>query len=269
MHFVGVDLAWSSKRTSAVAIATGNQEGASLRDWRADLKGVRAVVDFVESVTGGSSAFVAIDAPLVVRNPAGMRVCDRLAASVFRDYKAGVHPVNRSNLARYDGFQGERLASELMRRGYVHALSSGRRRGAKAFFETYPHAASIVLFGLAERLKYKARGRARPWSIRREAFRRYQLYLEDLRRARPAMTVRGEVLKRQLDGVTEARKKEYEDLLDSILCAYVAHYYWFWDTSKCAVLGDLEGGYMVLPMDSVLRERLSAVSSRLSEKSPA
>ncbi len=247
MHFIGVDLAWSPRRTSAVSVAAGDEHQASLSSWRSDVRGLDELMDFIDEATQESSKLLAIDAPLVVPNLNGMRACDRAATSLFRNYKAGVHPVNRSNLARYDGFQGERLARKLTGRGYHHATAPQHRESMSGFFETYPHAAAVVLFGLSERLPYKARGSTRPWGVRRDAFREYQSHLRSLVGARPAMAVREDLLQIELDEMEEVQRKQYEDLLDSITCAYVSYYYWYWGTSKCTILGSLEEGYMILP----------------------
>lgn len=248
MFFVGVDLAWSPRRTSGVAVFSGDETGSILKGWRTDLLTVRDVTEFVESLTGGRPALLAIDAPLVVPNPTGMRECDKVITSLFRTYKAGVIPVNRSNLGRYNGFEGERLVVELAERGYRHAVPLPPKESFRGFFETYPHPASVVLFGLSERLPYKARGTRRSRAVRSAAYLAYQRYLRGLRDASPPLVVDDELLRREVDGLPESQLKSYEDLLDSILCAYVSQYYWTWGTSKCSVLGSVRDGYMVLPV---------------------
>jgi predicted RNase H-like nuclease len=260
-YFVGVDLAWSPKRTSAATLATGGSRGAKLTAWRADLTGISDVIDFIESTPDRAATLVAVDAPLAVPNTRGMRECDRVATALFRAYKAGVHPVNRANLSRYQGFQGEALARELQKRGFLHAIDLAPRRTCRAFFETYPHAAAIVLFRLGERLKYKERGSSRPWRLRRQAFEDYRAYLRRLRCADPAMRIPEPLLEEDIDAMRGVQRKRYEDLLDALLCAYVSLYYWFWGRSRCSMLGTVEGGYMVLPMNDELRHRLREVSS--------
>jgi predicted RNase H-like nuclease len=37
------------------------------------------------------------------------------------------------------------------------------------------------------------------------------------------------------------------DLLDGILCAYLAYYYWYWGEERSWIIGDVETGYIVLP----------------------
>ncbi len=249
MLFVGVDLAWSPRKTSAVSASFGDERGSSLREWRSDLVGAKAVAEFVEDVAGGRPALLAVDAPLVVPNLTGMRMCDKVITSLFRTHKAGVIPVNRSNLGRYDGFEGERLVAELVRRGYDHAVPLRGKAAVRGFFETYPHPASVVLFGLSERLPYKARGSKRPWRVRKKAYADYQQHLRNIRFAVPPMEIEESLLDQDLDGLSESQLKGYEDLLDSMLCAYMSSYYWTWGTARCHVVGSVVDGYMVLPSD--------------------
>ncbi len=41
--------------------------------------------------------------------------------------------------------------------------------------------------------------------------------------------------------------KAIEDRLDSLLCAYVAAYWWYWGEAKNMVLGNLDTGFIVIP----------------------
>jgi predicted RNase H-like nuclease len=36
-------------------------------------------------------------------------------------------------------------------------------------------------------------------------------------------------------------------VLDGILCAYLAYYYWYWGEEGCWVVGDTSTGYITLP----------------------
>jgi predicted RNase H-like nuclease len=256
MYFVGVDLAWSPRRTSAVAAASGGEDGAKLTRWKSDLRGVDDVVKFIDETTALWDCLVAIDAPLAVPNIRGMRHCDRAVSSAFRPYRAGTHPVNRANLSRYEGFEGEALARRLLQRGFQHAVDLRPRQTVRGLFETYPHAAAVVLFRLRERIAYKARGSARPWAARKRALDEFRKHLGALQDAVPPMRLDENVLAEDLERLTGVERKRYEDLLDSLLCAYISYYYWFWGASRCTVVGNVEEGYMVLPINQELRRRL-------------
>ncbi|NJR75166.1 MAG: DUF429 domain-containing protein, partial [Scytonema sp. CRU_2_7] len=49
---------------------------------------------------------------------------------------------------------------------------------------------------------------------------------------------------------TGAAFKEVEDKLDSLICAYVAAYWWYWGEQRNLVLGDCTTGYIVIPAKS-------------------
>jgi predicted RNase H-like nuclease len=56
--------------------------------------------------------------------------------------------------------------------------------------------------------------------------------------------------------------KNHEDLLDAIICAYTAYYYWYWGNRKCKIFGDKENGYIVTPINDILRSQIDgSVSS--------
>lgn len=247
MRFVGVDLAWSPRHPTGVAVAAADGRGARLEAWASDLRGHETVAAYVDATVGVGSALLAIDAPLVVPNATSLRPCDRRVNALFRRYHAGVHPASRSTLGRYDGFEGERLRAALQARGYADALPPSRRAPVRAFFETYPHAAAVALFGLEKRLPYKPRGASRPWSVRRAAFRRFQVLLRGLAQADPPLQGTRDLLGRDVDVLAPGERKGYEDLLDALLCAYVALHAWHGGPSATLVLGSVEEGYMVLP----------------------
>jgi predicted RNase H-like nuclease len=48
---------------------------------------------------------------------------------------------------------------------------------------------------------------------------------------------------------TSASLKEVEDKLDSLICAYVAAYWWYWGEQRNLVLGDRTTGYIVIPKE--------------------
>jgi predicted RNase H-like nuclease len=79
--FIGVDLAWRSE-SSGVAVLRGNASGAATKDLR--IIPTADVSDYVVAHST-SNTFVAIDAPLVVTNETGQRICE---TEVGRSYGA-------------------------------------------------------------------------------------------------------------------------------------------------------------------------------------
>jgi predicted RNase H-like nuclease len=43
--------------------------------------------------------------------------------------------------------------------------------------------------------------------------------------------------------------KQYEDILDAFLCAYLALFYWRWGEEKNEMIGDLKSGYIINPTE--------------------
>ncbi len=50
-----------------------------------------------------------------------------------------------------------------------------------------------------------------------------------------------------LRAVRGKRLKSYEDILDSLISAYVGFYHWYWGAEKSEIIGNLQTGYIVNP----------------------
>lgn len=230
---VGIDLAWGTRaRTGLAAVAGG---GALLRStsavtdaeidgWLADLGGV---------------VNVAIDAPLIVTNPSGMRACERLVTRSYGAYEAGCHPSNLA-MPHLDPPRARALAQ---RHGWRTDPGHTADVDSPGAIEVYPHAAMVGLFRLGRTLKYK-RG---PVESRAAEFARLLDLLEGL----DNLELGGHHRWRQIREAAgrAARPVELdrlEDEVDAILCAHLA---WLWhhDPDALQVFGDGDEGYIVAP----------------------
>jgi predicted RNase H-like nuclease len=244
--FVGVDLAWQSARNhSGLAAFRGGDAGArplAVGSGASDLEGV---VEFVREHGGAGPTVVAIDAPLVVANERGQRPCERAISQRFGRAHAGAHPSNRT---LYPDPGGVELARRLRREGFRHCTPPGGAwiRTGRWFFEVYPHPAQVVLFELDRIIKYKkgrvAARRAGLAELRAEIARR----LVGRGRLRSDPRLR-ELLSRDLDRIRGAALKRYEDGLDAIVCAFLAHHLWRFGWQGSELIGDLADGYIVVP----------------------
>ncbi len=98
-------------------------------------------------------------------------------------------------------------------------------------FEVYPHPAMVVLFGLKQIIKYK-----------KDSVAKKRSGLEELRRHLRALTEgsRGLIgtpelhdpLSRDLLDLMGKALKRYEDMLDALLCAYLAWHCWWWGKAR-------------------------------------
>ena len=156
--FVGVDLAWSKRNPTGVAILEGGP-GRPLAYVRSETYGsTEEIAGPILALDG--PVWVAIDAPLVVPNETGPRPVDRLVTRQYGSFHAGAHSANLKQL-RHD-VRAETIVGLLAPRG-VRQLDevtlpapSEPTRGRS---RRTPHPAMIELFGLDRIIKYK-KGRA-------------------------------------------------------------------------------------------------------------
>jgi len=253
---VGIDLAWSPRNGSGLALAEDVGGRWRLRDIRDALGDNQEILSYVETRVGTHPAILAIDAPLVVPYPRSGRDGDRLVTQVFGPSQAGVYPATRVHMTRYGGQRIWDLVRGLEALGFRHDWCIPSNPDIRRFFETYPHAAAVALFNLDRTLKYKAR-QGRTYETRWDAFRTFEARLRDLRSFDPPLEGVEEFLDPDVTQKRGRALKAYEDRLDAILCAYVAAYHRTWGTRRCAVFGSLEGGYIVTPMNRRLASRIA------------
>lgn len=235
MHYVGVDLAWGQRSPTGVAAldASGTLRHVSVAG---DDDDVLSQLD--PYLTG--DCVVAIDAPLLVTNPSGNRPCEAALNRDFRRFDAGTHPANTGLAWFADGGRGARLCAALDLD--LDPRSTARRKA----LEVYPHAASVVLFGLDKTLKYKQKqGRDFP------ALRSELLRLMDFIEGLADLTVTGSndwgALRTAVDEATrKSQLRRAEDPVDAVMCAYIARY----ATQRpqdVTIYGDTDTGCIVTP----------------------
>ncbi len=256
MYFVGVDLAWSDRNTTALAVAEGDSLEASLCAHKQELRSEQEIADFIALSVGTAPSIVAIDAPLIVKNEDGGRPVDREISRQFRRFEAGAYFANRSRWARLgQEVRGERMVQCLAEEGFVHSPRIQKRDQRRLVFEVYPHPAMVSLFHLNRTLKYK-RKRNRPHQERLRQFDRYRQYLKGLAFSEPRLTLDEEVIGRDLASLKGESLETYEDLLDAVFCAYIAYYSWYWGPERYEIFGDEHYGYILVPMTPWMRAQL-------------
>lgn len=260
--FVGLDLAWSSRHNTGGAVITWDaaSERGRLTEWREELGDNDAIVTWLKAVVPDGPALVAIDAPLVVPNLSGARAGDKLITRVFAAYQAGTHPANRTNLGRYGqpvgDIRGETLAARMEAElNFEHDPAVAVRTNRRQLFECYPHPAMVVLFNLTTTLKYKRKLRSLD-NDRHLAYATLQSHLASLAEAEPSLDIPPDLLTRDTRLLRGEPLKRYEDLLDGIICGYVAFYYWWWGSQRVHIFGDRDAGYIVAPITDELRAKL-------------
>jgi len=263
MRYIGIDLAWGAKNTTAAVTLSATDGGLVYLAHNDTLTDNWSIADFVALCDDGGGLVIAVDAPTVVPNAFGRRACEAVLARCMCRYEAGPHPANRTLLADASGeIRGEALVALLGGRFGIAHTPYPPEPPPRVVFEAFPHPAHIALFGLAKTLKYKKKpGRDR--AFRDGEFRRYGAYLRGLDAAEPPLKLTPEAApwlwKEPEDFLSEVALKRHEDLLDALTCAYIAAYHHRWAGDRSVVVGDLSEGYIVTPATPEMRSCFGAL----------
>ncbi len=235
MNFVGLDLAWGEKNQTGVAVI--DTDGRLLHVGAAtdDDSIAAAVAPYTDS-----ECLVAIDAPLIVKNPTGFRPAEAQFNRDFQRFEAGARPAFTDR----PEFKHPRAARIAERLGLDTDPNSASPRRA---IEVYPHPATVVLFGLDKTLKYK-RG---PFESRHRALLQLMTLIEGLDDSTPRLRVNRSVswveLRKRVEAATKPSHLDRdEDPVDAVICAYVG-LYWYHRPQDVTIYGDHASGYIVTP----------------------
>ncbi|HEY2449298.1 MAG TPA: DUF429 domain-containing protein [Mycobacterium sp.] len=235
MHFVGLDLAWGEKNNTGVAVIDSDGRLLHIGAAQDDASIEVAVEPYVSG-----DCLVAIDAPLIVKNPTGHRPCEMALNHDFHRFEAGARPAFAEKPEFIDP-RGARIATALTLD--MDPASSSPRRA----IEVYPHPATVALFGLEKTLKYK-RG---PFEVRQHELLQLMTLIEGLDKATPRLRVNHSVswveLRKRISAATRPVQLDRdEDPVDAVVCAYVA-LYWYHRPEDVTIYGDFATGYIVTP----------------------
>jgi len=238
--FIGIDLAWSRKNCTALA-AIRMDSGAELIDI-AYLRRDSDILGWTLKKCGNGGCVAGVDAPLIVKNRTGARPADVSLSREFRRFEAGALPANLKN-----AYRGPELMEQFIAAGFSYDPHSVPEIHTRSLIEFFPHPAEVVLFGLEKTLKYK---RGNVEDRKKELSRLQRLIFETFTRTEPRLLsndlLEG-ICSEDLSSMKGQGRKRFEDLLDAIVCAYTAYYFWYWGEAKCMVFGDLSSGYIVTP----------------------
>lgn len=241
MFFVGIDLAWSEKNSTGIAIIEGDEKSGKLCGEPEIVSSNDEIINYIKKFVKNENAFIAIDAPLIVPNNNGQRKVERLVNMLFREYDAVAFPSNKKKCSV--DTRVEELCKALEKEKFKHEPCIKQFEKDRKFFEIYPHTSMVVLFDLDKILRYKKRSK-RTYEDRWKEFKKYQCYLKKLSYGNPSLMLSKEIVEKNVEELKGKRLKEYEDTLDAVFCAYVSYYYWA-NTQRCEVLGNIDDGYIV------------------------
>ena len=242
--FIGVDLAWSARNPSGVALLRGS--GARLEFCGAEaLHSLDAIAARIRRLPGAWC--LGIDAPLVVVNHTGRRAADAEVTARYARFHAGAHSTNL-NILKGD-VRGGSLVRMLADDGLQIAAAPAtlHRSQDRWAFETYPHAGIVELAGLERIYKYK-RGRVAQRRLELRAFAR--CLHTTFTRLRPTLMDTPALrtfLHADIGALRGRSLKRHEDQLDALLCAYLAAHAWTWGAARNHAFGNAATGATILP----------------------
>jgi predicted RNase H-like nuclease len=240
MILAGIDLAWACTK-NPTAIAFGAYDGDTLQVTHVDAS-VLTVDDIVDRFQSTQDLTgVAIDASLIIPNVTGQRACEHELSAHYGKMGASCHS---SNLTLYPDSASVALSRKLEKHDFKHLGSE------KWQIECYPHPAIIEIFGLPERLKYK-KGRVAEKKAGQKQLASLisGLYISTVLPLQLGSDVRELIDPAHIDALRGKALKSNEDMLDAIICLYVAGLYAI--GARHRVFGNASEGYIWVPAGKV------------------
>jgi predicted RNase H-like nuclease len=246
MIFLGVDLAWDSGSGAKVPAETGvvalDASGRIVdATWTV---GVAETVAWVDR-HAGADALMFVDAPLVVRNDAGQRLCERQVGQRYGRWKVSANSTNLGSKS----LAGVRLREAAEAAGWRYSSGAAGPPGSgRVVSECYPYTTMVgapALGFVSERPAYKRRPRAvltADWpTVRGQACDELIRRVAALSTFKPPIDLRSHPETRRLvdepSPKSGAAYKRREDLLDAAICAWTAAYWHRHGFMGCQVLG--------------------------------
>lgn len=230
----GIDLAWHGLKPSGLALGRLHNQILYVDTLVSEVLNNDAICRLVQDYQPNG---IAIDAPLIITNPTGMRECER---EIGRRYGAKGASCHTANLSLFPNSTSMQLSKQLQQLHYEHI------RGAQWQIEVYPHPAIIELFNLDYRLAYK-KGTVAQRKAGQMLLANHLLALATrlpfaLQLAEDIMVAISENAIQQLKG---AQLKQNEDKLDALVCLVIAALH---HLSLTFAVGDEIDGYIMLPV---------------------
>lgn len=244
--FAGIDLSWTGRYDSGLCIVEETNERLEVIDIGARVVSTGELCALLTGYAG--PVIAAIDAPLVVSPE---REAERLIGRAFGKFKASAHSANAALLRRERRMAGPDLARALVERGFtLDPAPLLCDEPVSTAIEVYPHAAHVRLFGLKERIPYKAKS-GRSVAYRRGQMQVYQSHLRRLFADEwPALLEMPAVAASIAPEATESKGKslkKLEDLLDALTCTFIARHAYLHGAEGIEMFGDFRTGAVAAP----------------------
>lgn len=235
MKLAGVDLAWQSEnKPSGMCFGELSGQVIEVTNIYAAVYGIQDVLSKI--IESPEVRGVAIDAPLIINNESGQRPCETEIGKMYGAKGASPHS---SNKTLYPQAKSVDLSISLEKEGFLHL------EGTKWQIECYPHPAIIEIFSLDYRLLYK-KGKVADRKVGQKRLANLIKGLSDS----PILSLRfGIDIPNLNDDYIDSLKglefKSNEDVLDSIICLYIAGLHQI--GVKSTASGKVDTGYIWVP----------------------
>jgi predicted RNase H-like nuclease len=241
MLLLGIDLAWGraggARRPNESGVAAIDDVGRVVNaGWTANLRATKAWI-------GGFSEadiLLFVDAPLVVQNPTGMRLCEKRVGQCYGTYGVSANATNQSSV----GLDGVSLRRSLVRSGWQYSDgASGPPKAGRWFSECYPFTTLVGAkeFGYGYRPPYKRRPAGVTYAQRAATCNVLIQRLSRLRTKAPPLDLLSHPntasLVRRPAPTNRRAYKHREDLIDAVICAWTAALWRQFGFARCQVLG--------------------------------
>lgn len=243
--YMGLDLGWTPRDSSGGVVLEPTEDGGVQVVSADSLRSHEDTLRWITRNRGRSLCTLVINAPIIVENLSGARPCDRQLLEHFSRYRIDEYANNTVSASH-----PRTMGRALMRMGFDPNPQSGGDR----LVETHTQAAQVLLFGVDRPVRLKQG----PIGARKEAVQRLRELIEEhLFEGSPALHPSqglDTMMDAHLPDLNGTRLGELEERLEAMLAAYVGAYLGQCGTEACAFLGDLDGGYILLPDPSRLGE---------------
>lgn len=237
MRFLGVDLAWgegsADKHAAETGVAALDETGQIVSaGWT---RGIAETLAWVEELAA-DDALLFVDAPLVVENVGGQRLCEKQTGQRYGRWQVSANTTNLNS--RWLG--GVTLRRELETRGWLYSDGrTGPPTSGHVVSECYPYTTLVGVVELGydvERPRYKRSPKGMPaavWkSLRAAACDELIARLAGLVEGDPPLDLRSHTETRRLvdepSPLDRGAYKHREDLLDAAVSAWTASYWHRW-----------------------------------------
>ena len=243
---MGIDLAWGQGSANKKA----KESGVVILDTKGDILQAGWTVGITETIKwienhAHRDTLLFVDAPLVVNNESGQRLCEKQIGQRYGRWKVSANSTNKHSKS----LAGIVLREELEKLGWRYSDGcSGPLRSGRYLSECYPYTTIVGAYELGyvdERPAYKRKptkmkiSEFRPHRARQcdELIRRIAKLSSAVPPIELASHPETNCLLEEASPIADKAYKHREDLLDAALCAWTASLWFHLGKQRCQVLG--------------------------------